>query len=53
MYRHLEFNKVILLPTHGKTQGSSAYVIYVIAFLLSANSKLCVVFVWALVLRFL
>jgi len=33
VHRHLEFNKVILLPTHGKTQGSSAYVIYMIVFL--------------------
>lgn len=33
VYKHLEFNKVIPLPTHGKTQESSAHMIYIIVFL--------------------
>lgn len=50
MYKHLEFNKVILLPTHGKTQESSPHMIYITVFsLLSASNEPCVVHDCALV----
>lgn len=49
MYRHMEFNKLILLPTHGKTHESSARDLRYCTPLLSASSEPCVVHGCALV----